>query len=69
MAVSYEARAAGVRCGDGAGAGGRAHVPHLVQMGAVSLEEAQRTCPGLVVKPMRTSRYRQVSRHTLPCES
>jgi nucleotidyltransferase/DNA polymerase involved in DNA repair len=32
VAVSYEARAAGVRCGDGAGAAGRAAIPHLVAM-------------------------------------
>ena len=29
VAVSYEARAAGVKCGDGVGAGGRASLPHL----------------------------------------
>ena len=33
----------------------RAHV------GAVSLEEARRKCPGLRVLPMRTDRYRAVS--------
>lgn len=30
-------------------------------MGAVSLEEAQAKCPGLVIKSMRTERYRQVA--------
>ncbi|GAB4815205.1 hypothetical protein N2152v2_002251, partial [Parachlorella kessleri] len=55
------ARAAGIRCGDGAGAGGRTHVPHLRAMGAASLEECRRRCPGLQVRPMRTDRYRQVA--------
>jgi nucleotidyltransferase/DNA polymerase involved in DNA repair len=44
VAVSYEARAAGVRCGDGVGAGGRAVLQHLKDMGAVSEEEARRRC-------------------------
>ncbi|KAL4854768.1 DNA polymerase iota [Chlorella vulgaris] len=61
VAVSYEARAAGIRCGDGAGAAGRAAVPHLVRMQATSLEECRRRCPGLQVRPMRTDRYRQAS--------
>jgi hypothetical protein len=42
VAVSYEARAAGVRCGDGVGAGGRAAIARLQDMGAVSAEEAAR---------------------------
>jgi nucleotidyltransferase/DNA polymerase involved in DNA repair len=42
VAVSYEARAAGVRCGDGVGAGGRAAIQHLKDMQAVSEEEARR---------------------------
>lgn len=42
MSVSYEARAAGVRCGDGVGAQGRAVIQHLKDMGAVSEEEARR---------------------------
>lgn len=42
VAVSYEARAAGVRCGDGVGAAGRAAIPHLREMGAVSEAEARR---------------------------
>ncbi|KAG2491453.1 hypothetical protein HYH03_010239 [Edaphochlamys debaryana] len=61
VAVSYEAKAAGVRCGDGVGAGGRASIPHLKAMGAVSMAEARRRCPGLVVRPMRTERYRRVA--------
>lgn len=48
-ALPLQARAAGIRCGDGAGAGGRANVPHLVAMGAMSLEECRRRCPGLQV--------------------
>lgn len=42
VAVSYEARAAGVRCGDGVGAGGRTNISRLKDMGAVSAEEAIR---------------------------
>ncbi|GLC60262.1 hypothetical protein PLESTB_001592000 [Pleodorina starrii] len=61
VAVSYEARAAGIRCGDGVGAGGRASIPYLRAMGAVSMAEAQVRCPDLVVRPMRTERYRRVA--------
>ncbi|GLI59531.1 hypothetical protein VaNZ11_001423, partial [Volvox africanus] len=61
VSVSYEARAAGIRCGDGVGAGGRASIPYLKAMGAVSRAEAQRRCPGLVIRPMRTERYRRVA--------
>jgi nucleotidyltransferase/DNA polymerase involved in DNA repair len=42
VAVSYEARAAGIKCGDGVGDGGRAALPHLQKIGAVSLQEALR---------------------------
>ena len=55
-----QARAAGVRCGDGVGAAGRTQIHHLVKMGAVSVEEALKRCPGLQIRPMRTDRYRQV---------
>ena len=51
VAVSAEARAAGVRKGDGVGAGGRAGIQALREMGAVSAAEARRRCPGLVVRP------------------
>lgn len=61
VAVSYEARAAGVRCGDGVGDKGRAEIPHLVEMKAVSAAEARQRCPGLVVLPMRVERYRAVA--------
>ncbi|KAL4422612.1 hypothetical protein ABPG75_008809 [Micractinium tetrahymenae] len=61
VAVSYEARAAGIRCGDGAGAAGRAAIPHLQRMQAASVEECRRRCPGLQVRPMRTDRCREVS--------
>ena len=118
VAVSYEAAAAGVRKGDGVGAGGRANIQVLQDMGAipmshcarhalrsipcahtrwqkllstllhpanafmegcssarcphaqsltawdvagaVSREEARAKCPGLVILPMHTERYRQV---------
>lgn len=33
VAVSYEAKAAGVKKGDGVGAGGRANIPHLQKIG------------------------------------
>lgn len=42
------------------GAQGRKHIQHLINMGAVSLEEAMRRCPDLQIRPMRTTRYRQV---------
>eukprot|EP00775_Hariotina_reticulata_P008320 gene8320-8505_t len=61
VSVSYEARAAGVRPGDGVGPGGRAALQHLKDIGAVSEAEAKRRCPGLVVLPMRPWRYRQVA--------
>jgi nucleotidyltransferase/DNA polymerase involved in DNA repair len=62
VAVSYEARAAGIRCGDGAGAAGRAVIPHLAAMKARSIEECKIACPGLVVCGMRPQRYREVGR-------
>lgn len=62
VAVSYEARGAGIRCGDGAGAGGRASIPHLVNMGARSVQECRAACPGLVVRTMRPERYREFSK-------
>lgn len=42
------------------GAAGRVSIPHLVHMQAVGIDEARQRCPGLVVKPMRTARYREV---------
>lgn len=56
-----QARAAGVKCGDGVGDAGRASIQRLKDMGAVSLAEAKRKCPALQIRPMRTDRYRQVS--------
>ncbi|KAK9867449.1 hypothetical protein WJX84_000515 [Apatococcus fuscideae] len=61
VAVSYEARAAGVKCGDGVGEAGRASIQRLKDMGAVSLAEAKKKCPALQIRPMRTDRYRQVA--------
>ncbi|KAK3259590.1 hypothetical protein CYMTET_31418, partial [Cymbomonas tetramitiformis] len=61
VAVSYEAQACGVRKGDGVGDAGRASIPKLQEIGAVSLEEAQRRCPNLQVRPMRADRYREVA--------
>ena len=59
-----QARAAGVRCGDGSD-------PHSLAARtfhrdtAKSLPETQQLCPGLITKPMRSDRYRQVCK-TLP---
>lgn len=61
VAVSYEAQACGVRKGDGVGDAGRANIPKLQEIGAVSLEEARRRCPNLQVRPMRADRYREVA--------
>ena len=65
VAVSYEAKARGVRKGDGVGAGGRANIEHLKRMGARSEAEARASCPDLIVRPMRTSRYREVGERIL----
>lgn len=66
VAVSYQAQAKGIRKGDGVGAGGRAAARQGSErlqglIGRVSLAEAKAMCPGLVVLPMRTDRYRQVA--------
>eukprot|EP00928_Gymnodinium_smaydae_P015669 TRINITY_DN15801_c0_g1_i2.p1 TRINITY_DN15801_c0_g1~~TRINITY_DN15801_c0_g1_i2.p1 ORF type:complete len:573 (+),score=46.47 TRINITY_DN15801_c0_g1_i2:231-1949(+) len=50
----------GLRKGDGVGAQGRANISFLAEMGSMSMDECRRRCPGLVVRPMRTERYRQV---------
>lgn len=65
VAVSYEARAHGIRCGDGAGAQGRASIPHLRAMKAKSIDECKQACPGLIVKTMRPERYREVGKLVL----
>ena len=54
-----QARAAGIQCGDGCD-------PHNLaaqtfqRTDSKSLQQAQQLCPGLVTKPMRSDRYRQV---------
>lgn len=64
VAVNYEARAAGIQCGDGSD-------PHNLAARTFqrpdnkSLQEARELCPGLVTKPMRSDRYRQVSAQVL----
>jgi hypothetical protein len=58
--MHMQARAAGIRCGDGVGDAGRAAIPWLRERGALSMEEARQRCPGLRVLPMRTDRYREV---------
>ncbi|RMZ56189.1 hypothetical protein APUTEX25_002379 [Auxenochlorella protothecoides] len=65
VAVSYEARAAGIRCGDGAGPGARQGVPWLKAMEAASADTCRARCPGLVIRPMRVDRYRQVADQVL----
>ena len=59
VAVSYEAKAAGIRKGDGVGAGGRRNIARLA--GRLSLDVAMQRCPELQVKPMRTDRYRAIA--------
>lgn len=64
VAVNYQARAAGIRCGDGS-------EPHNLAARTfqhennMSLQEAQQLCPGLVTKPMRSDRYRFLHRYCL----
>ena len=60
VAISQESKAAGVRKGDGVGARGRAQIETLRRMGSRGVEECKRLCPGLVVRPMRVERYREV---------
>lgn len=56
---NVQARAAGIRCGDGSD-------PHSLAArtfhceNVKSLPETQQLCPGLITKPMRSDRYRQV---------
>eukprot|EP00884_Botryococcus_braunii_P008015 jgi/Botrbrau1/17214/Bobra.0620s0004.1 len=65
VSVSHEARAAGIRCGDGVGDAGRAAIAWLRERGALSIQEALQRCPTLVIRPMRTDRYRQVANEVL----
>ena len=65
VAVSGEAKACGLRKGDGVGAQGRRQIRSLVEMQSVSISEAKRRCPGLVVLPMRMERYREAGRAIL----
>lgn len=60
VALSNEAKAGGIRKGDGVGAQGRANIGFLVEMKSMSLDECRRRCPQLVIKPMRVDRYREV---------
>jgi nucleotidyltransferase/DNA polymerase involved in DNA repair len=61
VAVSHEAREAGIRKGDGVGDAGRAAIRWLRENKSISLEEARRKCPSLVVLPMNTDYYREFS--------
>ena len=58
VAVSHEAREAGIRKGDGVGDAGRAAIRWLRENKSISVEEARRKCPSLVVLPMDTDYYR-----------
>eukprot|EP01137_Pigoraptor_chileana_P013402 Opistho-2@66879 len=59
VAVSYEAKAMGIRKGDGVGDKGREAIEHLRDR--ISLEDACGKCPGLVVLLMDMPFYRSVS--------
>ena len=63
VAVSYAAKATGLRKGDGVGKGGRASIAHLRNMKppSRSVPECHALCANLQVLPMRTDRYREVS--------
>ena len=61
VSVSYEARQAGIRCGDGVGDAGRAAIPYLREIKSRSIEQCRAICPGLVVRSMRPDRYREIS--------
>ena len=43
------------------GAAGRSNIQTLIDMKAISLAEAKQRCPNLAVRPMRTTRYREVA--------
>uniref|UniRef100_A0A0G4HSP9 UmuC domain-containing protein n=1 Tax=Chromera velia CCMP2878 TaxID=1169474 RepID=A0A0G4HSP9_9ALVE len=59
VAVSLEARAKGIRKGDGAGEGGRAAIEFLSKR--LSLPAARQQCPGLQVLEMDMPFYRKVT--------
>ena len=62
VALSHEARACGLRPGDGAGYRGRHEIESLREMQSVSKAEAKQKCPELVILPMRPDRYREASK-------
>ena len=65
VALSDEAKAAGLRKGDGVGVHGRAEIPSLKAMGSMSLDACRAKCPGLIVRPMRVERYREAGQALL----
>ena len=65
VALSAEAKAFGLRKGDGVGARGRAQIDSLIRMGSMGLAECRRRCPGLIIKPMRVDRYREAGQAVL----
>ena len=69
VAVSYEAKAEGVRKGDGVGAGGRAGIRHLREMTppSRSVRECKQVCQGLQIRPMRSERYREIAAKVHNC--
>ncbi|KAL0031278.1 hypothetical protein WJX77_012706 [Trebouxia sp. C0004] len=64
VAVNYQARAAGIRCGDGSDSHNLAATTFHNDDNR-SLQEARQLCPSLITKPMRSDRYRQVSAQVL----
>eukprot|EP00964_Phaeocystis_antarctica_P094729 scaffold61370_cov54-Phaeocystis_antarctica.AAC.1 len=65
VALSAEAKAAGIRKGDGVGERGRRSIAALVAMGSIGTAEARVRCAGLVIRPMRTDRYLAASQSIL----
>ena len=65
VALSAEAKAFGLRKGDGVGARGRAQIDSLIRMNSMGLAECRRRCPGLIIKPMRVDRYREAGQAVL----
>ena len=68
MVHFLQARAAGIRCGDGSDPTNLAARTFRFE-GNKSLQQAQQVCPGLVTRPMRSDRYRQASITIFHCSS
>ncbi len=61
VSVNHVARLAGVKKGDGIGAGGQKALEHFKNRPDALMAEVLKRCPDLVVLPMDTIWYRQVS--------